>query len=101
MAAVLYPTFAKRFGAKVTPRNRAEVAAGAGLTDAELDGAVAGTFLPSLEQIAALAKATGAKAKHLTDAALDDLASKNDNKPQAPARKPVSTSPTKPVNDWS
>lgn len=100
MANRIYAAFSKQLQKALKGKEVADIATAAGISTKLLDGSLAGTDLPSIEEIYRIAKAAGVKPGKLTDAALDDLASEGDKAPQAPKRVAVSTSPMKPVNRW-
>ncbi len=100
MADRIYGAFSKQIQKALKDKNIADVASTAGVSTKLLNDSIAGTDLPSIEEIFRIAKAAGVKPGKLTDAALDDLAAEGDKTPQAPKRPAVRTSPMKPTNIW-
>lgn len=100
MADRVYGAFSKQVEKALKGKSIEGVAAAAGISEKLLKDSIAGTDLPSIEEIYRIAKAAGVKPGKLTDAALDDLAAEGDKTPQAPKRPAVRTSPMKPTNIW-
>ncbi|QVD49290.1 hypothetical protein LUCX_220 [Xanthomonas phage vB_XciM_LucasX] len=61
---------------------------------------MAGEYLPGLVELRNLALHLGMRPNTLVDAAMDDMAGHNDDKPAAPPKTESRTSPLKAANKW-
>lgn len=94
-----YPRFAAALKKVIAGQKSTDVAAASGISGTKLDEALAGTYLPTLEEIHALAKHFNVKPAKLSEAGLEDLANIKGDKQEKP-RPPVRQSPSKARNRW-
>lgn len=103
MAQKRYPSFGKIFAKHLIAANSESVASAMGIAPTQVDEAKNGDYLPTLQEINALAahlKLSRRAVGKLVDSAMDDLAAVNDAKPQAAPKKSPRTSPRTAINRW-